>query len=109
MEIRLPYCRAIAKNHLDTHAGYTDEMLDTETLTPYNGVPKNQYYYAWSDSTKKWEVNSTVVCDPDQSNKGWLMTDEENKGKSLDKLKEDSKAKVFYTGRCYAEHIKNAN
>lgn len=109
MEVRLPYCRSVAKRHLDKHGKYTDEMLDTETLTPYNGVAKGQFYYNWNTKTNAWETNSDVVCDPEQSNKGWLMTEKENKGKSLSQLQNDKKSKPFYTGRCYAEHIQDDN
>lgn len=108
MEKRLPDCGRIAKKYLDQHPNYTDDMLDLETLVPYNGVAKKQRYHNWNETGKKWEVNDDVICDPDQSNKGWLMTEKDNDGKTLSELKKDKTAKPFYTGRCYAEHIKNA-
>jgi hypothetical protein len=108
MEKRLPQCREIAKKYLDQHPGYTDDMLDLETLVPYNGMAKKQRYHNWDPTAKKWIVNDNVLCDPDQSNKGWLTTEKDNKDQTLTELKTSKKAKPFYTGRCYAEHIKNA-
>ena len=83
-------------------------MLDLETLVPYNGVAKQQRYHNWDTTEKKWVVNDEVICDPDQSNKGWLTTEKGNEKKTLPELQKDKTAKPFYTGRCYAEHIKNA-
>lgn len=105
---RISSARKTAKNYLDKHPGYSQDQLDLETLAAYNGIPKGQRYHTWNEKEKKWEVNSNVTCDPDQSNKGWLMTETQNKGKTLDELKKDSKTSPIYTGRCYAEHIKNA-
>lgn len=106
LKTRIPNARRIAKDYLDKHPGYSQEELDLETLTAYNGIPKKQRYHVWDEKSKKWIINQDVVCDPDQSNKGWLATEEENKNKSLDELKKNKKSKPFYTGRCYAEHIK---
>lgn len=108
MEGRLPDCRKIAKKNLDQHPGYTDDMLDLETLVPYNGMAKKQRYHNWDATIKKWLVNDEVICDPNQSNKGWLTTEKGNENKTLLELQKDKTAKPFYTGRCYAEHIKNA-
>jgi predicted SAM-dependent methyltransferase len=47
-----------------------------------------------------------TIGDPEQSNKGWIIT-EEKKDKILRKLQDGQGRKPFYTGRCYAEHIKN--
>lgn len=103
---RIPTARSIAKNYLDKHPGYTQDQLDLETLAAYNGVPKNQRYHNWDEKEKKWVVNQNVTCDPDQSNKGWIMTDKENKDKDIDGLRKNKESKPIYTGRCYAEHIK---
>lgn len=104
---RIPSARTTAKNYLDKHPGYTQEQCDLETLAAYNGIPKKQRYHNWSETDKKWVVNENIICDPDQSNKGWMMTEEENKDKKLPDLKSNKKSKPIYTGRCYAEHIKN--
>lgn len=104
---RIPLARKTAKNYLDKHPGYTQEQCDLETLAAYNGIPKKQRYHNWSEAEKKWVVNENVLCDPDQSNKGWIMTEDENKGKKLPDLKSSKTSKPIYTGRCYAEHIKN--
>ena len=103
---RLPNHRKRAKKYLDEHGDYTSEMLDMETLACYNGWSGGQHYWNWASTTKKWEVNTDVICDPNQSNKGWISSQKDN-NKSLEELKNDSKAKPVYTGRCYAEHIKN--
>lgn len=99
--------RKRAKNYLDQHNNYTDDMLDLETLASYNGLARGQHYHNWNTKLNKWVVNTNVTCDPEQSNKGWLMTEEENEGKSIEELRKNKKSKPFYTGRCYAEHIKN--
>lgn len=104
---RLPSHRKRAKKYLDEHGGYTSEMLDMETLACYNGWSGGQHYWNWDGTTKKWEINNNVICDPNQSNKGWIISQSENKDKSLEELKKDPKAKLVYTGRCYAEHIKS--
>jgi len=96
-----------AKTYLDTHKNYTDDMLDLETLASYNGLAKKQRYHNWDSTSNKWIVNSNVICDPDQSNKGWLITEKANANQTIDQLSDNSKSKPFYTGRCYAEHIKN--
>jgi hypothetical protein len=103
---QMPWHRKRARKYLDEYKNYTQDMLDLETLASYNGWSHEQHYWNWNSSTKKWEVNSDVVCDPDQSNKGWQKTSE-SKDKSLEDFKKDSKTKPIYTGRCYAEHIKN--
>lgn len=104
---RIPSARTTAKNYLDKHPGYTQEQCDLETLAAYNGIPKKQRYHNWNETDKKWVVNENVVCDPDQSNKGWIMTEDANKEKKLPDLKSNKESKPIYTGRCYAEHIKN--
>lgn len=99
--------RKSAKNYLDQHGNYTNEMYDLETLASYNGIPRKQRYHNWDGDLKKWVKNTDVICDPAQSNKGWIVTETENKGKSLDELLANPKSKPIYTGRCYAEHINN--
>ena len=98
--------RKIAKKYLSAHE-YTDEQLDTETLVYYNGA--NHHYYVWDAKDKKWVINDAVVCDPDQSNKGWKVAGLDSEAKTLDSLRKNDELKPIYTGRCYAEHIKNAN
>jgi hypothetical protein len=53
MNIKLQECHRIAKNYLDQHSGYTDEMLDLETLAPYNGLAKKQRYHNWDEQVKR--------------------------------------------------------
>lgn len=104
----LPYHRKRARKYLSEYGEHTPEMLDLETLASYNGWNGGEHYWNWNSTTKKWDVNNNVICDPDQSNKGWMTSKTENKGKSLEELKKDKKTKPLYTGRCYAEHIKNS-
>lgn len=99
--------RNAAKNYLDKHGNYGDEELDTETLVYYNGA--NYHYYVWDEKSKKWAVNDQILCDPNQSNSGWNMTLKANKEKELKDLQDGKGTKPIYTGRCYAEHIKNSN
>ncbi len=99
--------RGFAKDYLSKHKPYTDEHLDTETLVYYNGA--RDHYYIWNSKDKKWVINDEVVCDPDESNKGWKVTGLKSADKTVEKLRESETLKPKYTGRCYAEHIKNAN
>lgn len=97
--------RAFAKAYLDKHSGYTNDDLDTETLVHYNGA--NYHYLVWDTESKKWTKNNSVLCDPEQSNTGWDMSTAGNQNKSLVQLRAGEGNKPKYTGRCYAEHIKN--
>jgi len=97
--------RLFAKDYLNKYGNYTDEDLDIETLVFYNGA--NYHYLVWDSKGKKWIENEQVLCDPDQSNTGWDMTSGSNKGKSIAQLRKGEGDKPKYTGRCYAEHIKN--
>lgn len=107
LETRIRVARRRAKAYLDKHPGYSQEIYDLETLAAYNGIPQNQRYHNWDEENKVWVINENVICDPSQSNKGWNLEKEIHKGKSLQDLKKDKGAKPFYTGRCYAEHVKN--
>ena len=97
--------RSFAKKYLARHGNYTAEHLDTETLVYYNGA--NAHYYVWNEATAKWIVNQNILCDPRQSNSGWDMRKDSNRGRSLSELREGKGTKPVYTGRCYAEHVKN--
>lgn len=97
--------RQMAKDYLDKHKNYTDEDWDTETLVYYNGA--NFHYLVWDG--KKWVKNENVRCDPQQSNKGWDLSQPENKNKTIDELRAGKGTAPKYTGRCYAEHIKQNN
>lgn len=101
----LPQKIAMAKSYLERNP-YTDEHLDSEVLVYYNGA--NRHYYVWSDSSKSWIVNENVLCDPNESNKGWDSNTETNKNKTLEDLRSGKGDKPIYTGKCYAEHIKSA-
>lgn len=97
--------RELAKKYLDKHGDYTAEDLDMETLVHYNGA--NYHYLIWSESKKKWLKDDRILCDPEQSNKGWDMKDTANKSKTLQQLRKNEGTAPKYTGRCYAEHVKN--
>lgn len=99
--------RTLAKKYLSqNHRPYNQDQLDLETLAYYNGA--NHHYHIWDEKSQSWVVNNAVVCDPQESNKGWDKTKEENKDKSAEELRKNKKSKPIYTGRCYAEHIKNS-
>ncbi|RZI85639.1 MAG: hypothetical protein EOP38_04515 [Rubrivivax sp.] len=99
--------RKKSERYFSSHAGATEDQIDTETLVFYNGA--NHHYYVWSEGSKSWVVNGNVVCDPTQSNKGWNMGDSKNKKLTLPDLQANKGSAAIYTGRCYAEHIKNAS
>lgn len=99
--------RKAAELYLSKHKPYTDEHRDTETLVNYNGA--NHHYYVWDATSKKWIVNDDVVCDPSESNKGWDASGLDAKEKTLENLRKSDDLKPTYTGKCYAEHIKNAH
>ncbi len=99
--------RKMAEDYLSDHRPYTDEQRDTETLVHYNGA--NYHYYVWDASNRKWVVNNEVVCDPDESNKGWPVSGLAAKDKTVESLRKSETIKPKYTGRCYAEHIKNSH
>ncbi|MBP4045095.1 hypothetical protein [Chromobacterium violaceum] len=99
--------RNSAKKYLSQdNRSYTQDQLDLETLAFYNGA--NYHYHVWDGKSKSWVVNPDIVCDPKESNKGWDVTKEENRGKSVEDLRKNKKSKPIYTGRCYAEHVNNA-
>ncbi|WP_146042072.1 hypothetical protein [Chromobacterium sinusclupearum] len=99
--------RSLAKKYLSqNHRPYNQDQLDLETLAYYNGA--NHHYHTWDEKSKSWVINNAITCDPQESNKGWDITKEENKDKSVEELRNNKKSKPIYTGRCYAEHIKNA-
>ena len=100
----IPSKRKEAKKYLSPHP-FTTEELNMETLVYYNGA--NAHYLVWDEKEKKWIKNLDVLCDPTQSNKGWDLTDDKNANKTLEQLRDNKGAKPKYTGRCYAEHIKN--
>jgi hypothetical protein len=105
VEVVIKEKRDLAKKYLNKHGSYTDADLDMETLVYYNGA--NYHYLVWDEVKKKWRVNENVLCDPEQSNTGWDLKDAPNKNKTLQQLKAGEGAAPKYTGRCYAEHIKN--
>lgn len=105
IEVVIKEKRGLAKKYLDKHGAYSDEDLDMETLVYYNGA--NFHYLVWDETKKKWRVNENVLCDPEQSNKGWDMRDAKNQNKTLLQLRAKEGAAPKYTGRCYADHIKN--
>lgn len=98
--------RQSAKKYLDKHGAYTEDDLDMETLVYYNGA--NYHYLIWDGKDGKWIRNEQVLCDPQESNKGWDMMQVSNKNKTIDQLRHGEGDKPKYTGRCYAEHVKNS-
>jgi hypothetical protein len=105
-----------AKAMLDAHPPYTDEMLANETYARWNGGG----YYAWNPAEKKWEKNTTILCDSNTGNIGWKTQNESNKGKTEEALhKRDKDMYKFgkkgqtpehpwsYSGICYADHVNN--
>jgi len=96
--------RDLARKYLDVHGNYTKDDLDMETLVFYNGA--NYHYLIWDKNAKKWMENGDVLCDPEQSNKGWDISKKANKNLTIEQLRKGEGDTPKYTGRCYAEHIK---
>jgi len=111
---RLRRKRADAKAYLSTNgARYTQEMLDLETITRWNGM----IYHEWDKSSSKWIRLKSIQCDTKTGNIGWDMTKQANAGKTEDALRERDKKTYakggskehpwIYHGACYADHIAN--
>ena len=105
-----------AKSYLDTHGStsYTQEMLDIETITRWNGGK----YYVWIGSPPTWQRNQEILCDTQTSNIGWKITESKNKENTESKLHERDKAEYYkmsqgqsadhpwvYSGVCYADYL----
>ena len=104
----------LAKKLLDTHPPYTDDMLERETYTRWNGGS----YYHWDAANKKWGVSDDVLCDTKIGNMGWDPDLKANSGKSESDLHERDKDSYKdgksgqtadhpwkYSGICYANHV----
>lgn len=90
-------------------AEYTEEMVQKETYSRYNGGG----YYIFDEKSKKF-LEKPFICDPNVANVGWDTNKTENKGKSAEELHErdlsskekKAESKLWqYTGVCYARHI----
>lgn len=106
--------RKAAKTHLDKHGNYTEDQLQMETWSLYNGG----YYHEWDTQNKTW-VARNFVCDEKVPNIGWNQDNELNKNKTSKELRERDKDQFklgksgqsknahpwSYTGVCYAQHI----
>lgn len=108
--------RAAAKRDFEKEkpVSYTDEMLDTETITRWNGGK----YHEWDQDKKKWVRQKSILCDTKTGNIGWDMTLESNSGKTESELHDRDKLTYSkmkagqdeehawkYSGVCYADHI----
>jgi hypothetical protein len=107
-----------AKKFLETHGAdsYTQDMLDLEILSRWNGG----FYHEWNATTKKWQRKDEIMCDSKTGNIGWNMDLAANKGKTEAELHERDKDEYskmkagqtaehpwVYTGVCYADHVAN--
>jgi hypothetical protein len=105
-----------AKRHLDSHgaSSYTQDMLDLETISRWNGGS----YHEWNSAEKKWQRKNNIMCDKATGNIGWDTSISANTGKTEAELherdeKEYKKMKAgqtaehpwTYTGVCYADHV----
>jgi hypothetical protein len=92
---------------------FTEEQLQLETFTRYNGG----VYHEW-DATKKWVRKQNVLCDDQTGNIGWNTKTEANTEKSETELHkrdvetykkgksgQSDKHPWIYTGVCYADHV----
>lgn len=105
-----------AKSYLSSHGknSFTDEQLQLETFTRYNGG----VYHKWNAKDKQWIRNPEILCDDATGNMGWNMSASENTGKSASALHERDASTYgqgktgqtkehpwIYTGVCYADHV----
>lgn len=110
--------RADAKRDLEKKGktSYTEEQLQMETYTRYNGGK----YHEWDETEKKWVRKKNVLCDTATGNIGWDSSEIVNEDEKLETLHErdkdtykqgkagqTSEHKWTYTGVCYADHVKN--
>lgn len=110
--------RSFAKHDLDKHGlnSYTEEQLQLETYSRYNGGK----YHEWDADEKIWVKKSDVLCDSSTTNIGWDTTEDVNEDKSESDLHTRDKDTYkkgkngqseennwMYTGVCYADHVKN--
>jgi hypothetical protein len=110
--------KSIAKNYLMDKGknSFTEEMLDLETLSLWNGGN----YHEWNSTTKKWQRKKSILCDSQTGNIGWNMDISSNDKKTelqLHNRDKDEYGKMKsgqtsehswkYTGVCYADHINN--
>jgi hypothetical protein len=105
VEVVINEKRGLAKKYLDKHGNYSNEDLEMETLVHYNGA--DYHYLVWDGAKRKWIENNRVLCDPEKSNTGWDLAEVANKNKTLQQLRGNEGGAPKYTGRCYAEHVKN--
>lgn len=108
--------RKEAKSYLSMRGkdSFTDEQLQLETFSRYNGGVYNK----WNAKEKKWVRNPDILCDDSTGNIGWNTSSSDNSGKTEAELhKRDastygdgksgqSKEHPWtYTGVCYADHV----
>jgi len=105
-----------AKRHLDSHgaSSYTQDMLDLETISRWNGGS----YHEWNSTEKKWQRKNNILCDKATGNIGWDTDVTANADKTEANLHERDKEEYkkmkagqtaehpwTYTGVCYADHV----
>ena len=105
-----------AKRFLDAHgsSSYTQDMLDLETISRWNGGS----YHEWNSTEKKWQRKQNILCDKATGNIGWNTDIDANAGKTEAQLHERDKEEYkkmkagqtaehpwIYTGVCYADHV----
>jgi hypothetical protein len=108
--------KKVAKKWLDKHGAYTQDMLDTETISRWNGGN----YYEWSDKPDpgKWDRKKEILCDTKTGNIGWDTDIDANKDQTEDDLRKRDKGEYnkmkkgqtaehpwTYSGVCYADHV----
>ena len=105
-----------AKVMLEAHGqnSYTQDMLDRETISRWNGGS----YHEWNSSTQKWQRKKNISCDTQTGNIGWdtnvpvnqSKTEAELHTRDKDEYKKMKSGQTpthpwTYTGVCYADHI----
>ncbi|MRS17519.1 hypothetical protein GJV06_21805 [Enterobacteriaceae bacterium RIT691] len=103
-----------AKNYLGTHGSYTEEQLQHETFSRWNGGA----YHVWDPTLRQWTRKNNILCDSQTGNIGW-DTDNPTNANNTEEVLHNRDSKQYplggsgqnedhpwrYTGICYADHI----
>ncbi|WP_346827804.1 hypothetical protein [Serratia inhibens] len=105
---------AQARRHLSTHGNFTEEMVEREAISLWNGG----FYYKWNEQTRAWERQYNHLCDSTTGNIGWNMNQPVNSGQSEAQLHtrdqptyrrgtagQSAHNRWVYSGLCYADTV----
>ncbi|HIE8865396.1 TPA: hypothetical protein ACXP4I_000199 [Klebsiella variicola] len=106
--------REQAINHLSQHGTYSDEMVEREAISLWNGG----YYYKWDSRSNSWVRKYNHLCDSQTGNIGWNMNNPINAGNTEAQLHirdqptytsgsdgQSAEHAWVYSGLCYADKV----